>query len=84
VLIYIATDICHDHQFSSASLLGNVFKPRLVKSNLNDGKHATFILETAATFKLKELKPGSVILPEEVCIYSTSVLPNALFHMHKK
>jgi len=43
-------DICHDHQFSTASLLGNVFKPRLVKLNLKVGKYATFISETAATF----------------------------------
>jgi len=54
-------DICHDHQFSIASLLGNVFKPRLVKLNLKVGKHVTFILKTTATwatFKLKELKPS--------------------------
>ena len=31
VWINIATDICHDHQFSPASLLGYAFKPRLVK-----------------------------------------------------
>ena len=35
------------------NLWGNVFKPRLVKLNLKAGKYATFILETAATFKLK-------------------------------
>jgi len=44
-------NICHDHQFSTASLLGNVFKPRLVKLNLKARKYAIFILETAATFK---------------------------------
>jgi len=30
LLIYITTDICHDHQFSLTSLLDNVFKPRLL------------------------------------------------------
>jgi len=30
ILLYIATDICHDNQFLSASLLGNVFMPQLV------------------------------------------------------
>jgi len=29
VLIYIATDICHDHQFSSASLLQGYLETRL-------------------------------------------------------
>jgi len=53
--------ICHDHQFSTSSLLGNVFKPRLIKLNLKASKYASFILETAATFKLKELKPASVM-----------------------
>jgi len=52
-LNYIAIDICHDHQFSSDSLLGSVFKRRLVKLNLKACKYATFILETAATLKLK-------------------------------
>jgi len=37
-------------------LLGNVFKPRLVKLNLKTGKYATFILETPATFKSKRNK----------------------------
>jgi len=53
-------DICHN-QFSTASLLGNVFKPLLVKLNLKAGKYATFILQTTATFELKELKPANVI-----------------------
>jgi len=51
--IYVTNDICHDHQFSLASLLGTVFKPRLIKLNLKAGNYATFIIETAATFKLK-------------------------------
>jgi len=66
-------DISHDHQFSTASILVKVFKPRLVKLNLKASKYATFILETAATFELKELKPGSVMPQTEVCIYSTSI-----------
>jgi len=44
--------------------LGNVFTPRLVKLNLKAGKYATFILETAATFKLKGIKPADVIMPQ--------------------
>ena len=52
-LFYIATDICH--QFSLASLLVHVPKATTRKINSKDDnyKYATFIIETAATSKLK-------------------------------